>query len=281
MNVDISLGILGLPSNIEYTIRDIQKQFKKMALIYHPDKSSSENTEKFQSLIDARDFMISYISIHNDRNTKNIHDDSLNEIDTLISMYLFFYKGMTSCKINNTKKITEYYLFETGIRTLIKIIENKINTYNSPHTKVMLLRPSLQDLLYDNIFIYKSKLHTYYIPLWHKEVVFFEDETDIEYIFFCIPNFSKTTCNIGYIQGICMDDVNNLYIMIVNDKKNVNIQELEVDGKTLDNYCLLKNEEKTSYCNYHMKGVLKPSDKNIYDVSERSNISVKIIHTHK
>jgi hypothetical protein len=54
-----------------------------------------------------------------------------------------------------------------------------------------------------------------------------------------------------------------------------------VDGKSLDNFCLLKTEDKISYYNYNMKGVLKTNDKNIYDVSDRSNISIKIIHTYK
>ena len=92
MDVKSSLLVLGLNPTKKYNIRDIETQFKKMALLYHPDKTTINNTTKFQNLCNARDYMrthINSINIELDENKMN-NNNELYEIDTLIMMYHFF-----------------------------------------------------------------------------------------------------------------------------------------------------------------------------------------------
>jgi hypothetical protein len=261
--------------SFQYSIRDIKRQYKKLALKYHPDKSDIHNTSKFQSICQAKEYLINNIHNINSSSSKNENDNDfiLSEIDTLCIMYNVVYKGVFTYrvkkKISNDNGLPDY-MANFVLDNIMRLIEKKIkdNEISNSNTKIILLRPSLCDLLNDNIFIYRSDSVTYYIPLWHKEITFYDDKTEIEYVFIIIPDFTNIKHNSSIISHACVDDSNNLYIHITEY-----IPQLVIGSKVFtfpksitDRQCIF-NGEGISHTN---------NEKNIYDISSRSNVFFRI-----
>ena len=273
-NVKQAFTILELEYNptIQYSICDIKRQYKKMALKYHPDKSDIHNTGKFQSICQAKEYLLNNSNAYLPKN-ENGNNCILSEIDTISIMYNVMYKGVFTYRVK--KKISNEmglpdYMSNFILDNMIRLIEKKIqdNETSNSNTKIILLRPSLCDLLNDNIFIYRTKNNTFYIPLWHKEVTFYDDKTEIEYIFIIIPDFTGIKNNNPNISQVCVDDSNNLFIYITEF-----VSQLIIGNKTFT----FDNPIKDNQYAFHGQGISHTyNEKNIYDISSRSNIFIRI-----
>lgn len=276
-NVKQALTILELEYNIphHYSLCDIKKQYKRLALKYHPDKSDIHNTGKFQSICQAKEYLLSNIHIINSATSSSNHHDNfiLSEIDTLCIMYNVMYKGVFTYRVK--KRISQGvdvsdYITNFVLDNMIRLIEKKIkdNEAVDSNTKIILLRPSLHDLLNDNIFIHRTKSMTFYIPLWHKELSFYDDKLEKEYIFISIPDFTDTKTNYPIISQVCIDDSNNVFIHITEY-----ISKLVIGNKVFTFPSLIKD----SQCVFHCEGICHTNNENnIYDITSRSNVFVRI-----
>jgi hypothetical protein len=259
------------PTN-QYSICDIKRQYKKLALKYHPDKSDIHNTGKFQSICQAKEYLLNNSIIYSPKN--EIETNSiLSEIDTICIMYNVIYKGVFTYrvkkKVSNEMELPDY-MSNFILDNMIRLVEKKIrdNDISNSRTKIILLRPSLYDLLNDNIFIYRTKRETFYVPLWHKEVTFYDDKLELEYVFILIPDFTGTKNITPIISQVCMDDSNNLFIYITEF-----VSQLIVGNKTFT-FC---NSVKDNQYIFHGEGVPHAyNEKNIYDISLRSTIFIRI-----
>lgn len=277
-DVKDALTILELDYNIScrYSISDIKKQYKRLALKYHPDKSDIHNTGKFQSICQAKEYLLANIhninSTHSSCKNEDENDFILSEIDTLRIMYNVIYKGVFTYRVKKKvpRGVLSDYMSNFVLDNMIRLIEKKIrdNEITNSNTKMILLRPSLYDLLNDNIFIYNTKNTTFYIPLWHKEVTFYDNNDEIEYIFICIPNFTDTKTNYPIISQVCIDDSNNLFIHISDC-----IPQLVIGNKVF-RFPSVINEGQ---CVFYGEGVCHTNnEKNIYDITSRSNVFIRI-----
>lgn len=274
-NVKQALTILELDYNIphQYSVCDIKKQYKRLALKYHPDKSDIHNTGKFQSICQAKDYLLSNIHNINSASSNDQDDFILSEIDTLRIMYNVMYKGVFTYRVK--KKISQCvglsdYMTNFVLDNMIRLIEKKIKDNESidSNTKIILLRPSLHDLLNDNIFIHRTKGMTFYIPLWHKEVSFYDDKNEKEYIFISIPDFTDTKTIYPIISQVCIDDSNNVFIHITEY-----ISKLVIGNKVFTFPSFIKDGQ----CVFHSEGICHTNnEKNIYDITSRSNVFVRI-----
>jgi len=282
MTVKEAFAILELDYvvNIQYTLCDINKQYRKLALKYHPDKSDIHNTSKFQTICQAKDFVIN--NLHNINPSSYSYDNNedyefiLSEIDTLRLMYNVLYKGVFTYRVKkklpNTHNI-QNYMANFVLENMMRLIEKKIkdNDLKNTNVKIILLRPTLNDLLNDNVFVYRNPLSdvVYYIPLWHKEVSFYDNLSKNEYIFICIPNFSDIQKQYPMISHVCIDDSNNLYIHITDF-----CSQLIIENKifTFDSALL-----ETNQYTFLKKGVCQSyNDKNIYDTTSRASVYIRI-----
>jgi hypothetical protein len=273
-NVKQAFTILELeykPTN-QYSICDIKRQYKKLALKYHPDKSDIHNTSKFQSICQAKEYLLNNPTIYSPKNETDANC-ILSEIDTICIMYNVMYKGVFTYRVK--KKVSNEmglpdYMSNFILDNMIRLVEKKIrdNDISNSRTKIILLRPSLYDLLNDNIFIYRTKSDTFYVPLWHKEVTFYDDKLELEYVFILIPDFTGTKNITPIISQVCMDDSNNLFIYITEF-----VSQLIVGNKT---FAFCKSVKDNQYV-FHGEGVSHPyNEKNIYDISLRSTVFIRI-----
>ena len=293
----------------DLSLEYLKKQYRKLALKNHPDKNGNthESNEKFQKINEAYHYLkreikhLNYDDIEHD--IKGEEDNSVNS-----SLYSDILKGFMKTvfegKYNEllTKIVND--IITAGKRTSVKLFDDldkdtafNIYTFLSNNRSVLhlsqeilevireivvkkydnvdvyKLNPSINDLLNNNL--YKLYVHDdlYLVPLWHNESYF--DGSGCEIIVICEPELP---------EGIQIDDDNNIiitkeiygysdllnmillneYIQITIGEKEYNIPISNLYMKR-EQYYIIKNEG------------LSKVKRDIYDVSEKSDIIVKVV----
>jgi hypothetical protein len=151
------------------------------------------------------------------------------------------------------------YIPSNTIENIKNIINEKFKNDN-----IIIINPSLNDLINDNIYILSFEEEKYYIPLWHDEVYYKHKKNDL--IIKCIPDLP---------DNISLDNDNNiiiemnLAITILLKQKNISYK-LENQTYTIP-VNELKIKKKQSYI-LKKKGISLINNNNIYDNSLKSNI---------
>lgn len=220
MNIKEALEVLGMET--ELPENELKKKYHKLALKYHPDKNPSpEANMMFQQINEAFETLKQNIEKReNTSTTSEVYGDILS----LFLQSLFNnekIKIITSILRDTiTEKLFENIDKETLLQIYTFLIEYKDILYISPiilekvkeiivekynNVSIIILNPSLKDLLENNIYKLLIGETTYYIPLWHSEICLemAEGERDSEIIVKCIPELPE---NVG------IDEDNNLLI---------------------------------------------------------------------
>ena len=293
----------------DLSLEYLKKQYRKLALKNHPDKNGNthESNEKFQKINEAYHYLkreikhLNYDDIEHD--IKGEEDNSVNS-----SLYSDILKGFMKTvfegKYNEllTKIVND--IITAGKRTSVKLFDDldkdtafNIYTFLSNNRSVLhlsqeilevireivvkkydnvdvyKLNPSINDLLNNNL--YKLYVHDelYLVPLWHNESYF--DGSGCEIIVICEPELP---------EGIQIDDDNNIFItkeiygysdllnmILLNKSIQITIGEKEYEIPISNLY--MKREQ---YYRIKNEGLSKVK-RDIYDVSEKSDIIVKVV----
>ena len=138
--------------SINYTNKDLSNKYKKLVLIYHPDRSlynKEKNTEKFKEITEAYNILKKY------------------EID----------EG----KESKNDKFTIENILETGINIIKILVEN-----GNINKKIDV---NIDNLIDKDIFVMEYENEKLYIPMWHHELVFEINKKKI--IIECDRNINK------------------------------------------------------------------------------------------
>lgn len=141
--------------------------------------------------------------------------------------------------------------------------------------RVFILRPNLKDIIEHNIYKLYVDNQLYLVPLWHNEL-YFDAKDGSEIIVLCQPKLQ---------DHISIDEYNNIYyntnIKIDSELlyliKNNNFVSIEIGEKWFTfplNKLFMKEEQLYKFKG---QGIAHISEKNIYDVSSKADIIVKII----
>ena len=179
----LSVDPMASPSTIKH-------MYYKKALKLHPDKKGT--AEQFQELNDAYTFLQQHTEpdfIGMIRNKSIVTLLSSLDDGTLLSLYKF---------------LLEYkeYIPTTIVDIAIEYIKNKLT--------VLVLEPTIDDLMNQQIYIYVYNNKKYSIPLWHHELVY---DT---FTVICKPK----------LENIELDSDNNIYISV-----HASLQEVFSIGK--------------------------------------------------
>jgi len=269
----------------------IKRQYRLKALIYHPDKNKSPNAvSKFQEIHDAYEYLLKADEYanhdSNDDSYRNLFMIFLKKIlenDTGQSVFYNIIQRLTTMCESKAFELLERLDKPTLIKTciiltkykdafhitdnIIEKITSLIQTRNE-NDECIVLNPTLKDLYNNNLYKLSVNGETYIIPLWHHELVY--DNLGHDLYVNCLPDLP------GHIT---IDENNNIHIDV---KYNIHdIWEHEYIQVHCDAVCYpiqvntLKLTHKQTVI-FAKQGLSKINAKNIYDVSNKSDVYVTV-----
>ena len=292
----------------------IKKKYHKMALKHHPDKNDNTifSTNKFQKIHEAYEYLTQelYMSQHFS-NTNDVFVSSDDTKDTKIYVYILttFISSIISGEydvvfINIIQNIVMYYdeITETYIRKMFADLDKQqsMHIYNLLYKykdtlyiknttlefvsliikekykddNIFILNPSIKDLCDCNVYKLYVEDELYLVPLWHNEV-HFDAPDGTEIIVLCQPELQ---------DNITIDENNNIYIDICFAFDN--IYDMMLYDKCVSflvgdkSFCIPLHKlyiKKEQIYTFKGQGISLISEKDIYNVSCKSDIVVKII----
>jgi hypothetical protein len=279
---------LEFKKNDEINEKTIKKQYKMLALMYHPDKNKSEDaSEKFQKIHEAYQYLLKYEGYNT---TKEIYEN-----DNYSSVLFYFINSIIDednimhVVLNKIGSVCEEkalnYLTELDKQLLFKIYNiiakyknafhknteflEKIKNIIKEKTKNderIILNPTISDLIEENVYKLTYKDNIYYVPLWHQELVY--DNSGNNLYINCEPKLP---------DDIDIDENNNIYIvrnytlkqLWETDNIDINFNNIVLNTRNLK----IKNKQTIQFKQF---GIPKINDKDVFNVSNRSDIFVII-----
>jgi DnaJ-class molecular chaperone len=308
MNCKDAFVILEIDLNVinynDISLEYLKKQYRKLALKNHPDKNcnTSESNEKFKQINEAYELLKREIK---HLNSEDFPQESGSENDS--SLYLdilrSFMKSIFERKYDETMSKIVNDIITAGKQISIKIFDDldkettsTIYTFLSNNRSILhlsqeildivreivikkydvvevyKLNPSIDDLLNNNLYKLFVNGELFLVPLWHNESHF--DSSGCEIIVICDPELPN---------NITIDEDNNIIVEMEIDKNEL-IENLLNDGSIKVNIgekeydIFLSNLYMKREQTYRIKNIgISKIKKDIYDVSDKSDIIVNII----
>jgi DnaJ domain len=300
------LGLDGLEP-AEITIERLKKHYRMKALQYHPDKNKAVNASaKFQEIHDAYEYLMKYqgfwvICAENDSSDYYEEDDKeqqtrsgyqwilmsflkniLKEETRSSLYYTILNKIATTCektaldtlaKLEKTTLLKIYdilnkyrdslHFSETFITNVEELIKDKMKD-----DECIILNPTIDDLIEDNLYKLTVQDKVYIIPLWHHELIY--DNAGNDLIIKCNPILP---------ENIEIDANNNLHINVafkmsdIWDKKMVDIDMgRHIFSVPPSTFKLIKHQ--TILC--QKQGISRMNVTDIFDITRKSDIYLNV-----
>jgi len=293
MNDKIARSILGINEDEKLTEELIKKKYRNKALKCHPDKNKSKDSnDKFLEVKNAHDYLNDKLGVGIKTNSYSEllydflkeHIQMKNTKTSANLLNIIIEKLTDKCEVKmmnileNIDKgiLMELYkiimsndaIFGHIDKSIIEKLKNIIGD-RSRNDEVIILNPTIDDLLEFNV--YKCCIHgkQLIIPLWNRELVY-----DIS----CSDIYIK--CNPVLHDNHFIDEYNNIHVKValtISDIWNKTIHEVNVGKKVFE----LKIEElkmkKYQSLTLKNRGIPRINRKQIYDVSVLGDV---VTHIH-
>jgi len=294
----------------------LKRCYHKQALKYHPDKNgnTTESTERFKLINDAYDFLKREDNVLYNDNSKETDENSSVYKDILQLFLKGILDGKYSESISSiikeiilnfseVKKMTSLKMFDGLDKETTINIYNFLSKYRSlfhfsnefldkikdiiikKHDDIMVyvLNPSIDDLLNNNVYKLYLEEELYLVPLWHSEMYFDVKKRETE------PNETHdikeiiVLCYPELPENITIDEDNNLYIEV-----NLNVLDISPFLSSSKNMKVFLGKKELDIPLYNLyirntqlyriksQGLTKIKENDIYDISEKCDIIVKI-----
>ena len=304
MNEKRAYENLQLNEMLDYTDAEIKRQYKRMALLYHPDKNKSPDASvKFQEIHESYEFIIN--------NNEYIDADEFNEFEnidktTYAYTLLSFLRNIVNIDLDNhpNQKNSIIYIIIDRITStcekkaidvlakldkqiLIKVNEvlkynievfhlspniiNKIDELIAEKQKndeIIILNPTIDDLFENNLYKLTMNSFTYIVPLWHHELVYDNSGNDI-----------YVNCYPVLAENMSIDNNNNLHVDLeynMCDLWENQIVYVKIGSRQFQINPQLLKLSRTQTVVLANQGISKINTKDIYNVSKRGDVHLNI-----
>jgi DnaJ-class molecular chaperone len=291
--------------NIDFkdiTIEYLKKKYHKLALQNHPDKNgnTTESNEKFQKIKEAYDYLKREIKYLNSTDFETKKEDE-SSTSLYFDILQIFMKSMMDGKyteiittivndiVIGCKKVSlklfddldkdtlvGVYVFLSKHRYVLHLTEEiieeirKIVIQKYDNVEIYKLNPSINDLLNNNVYKLYVDDQLYLVPLWFNELYF--DGSGNEIIVLCEPELDKNI-KIDEDNNIYIEiETNNSYDLLQNNKDIIFNLGDKVFTIPISNLYIRKEQ----FYRIKNEGLTKVNDDDIYNVTEKSDIIVKI-----
>jgi curved DNA-binding protein CbpA len=283
----------------------IKKQYRKLALKYHPDKNGNteESNERFKKINEAYNYLSNLysdtegsdldIDAESDNYQSSLYTDILKGFirTSFEGKYSEILSKIVSKIVNAGKRISVTLFDELDKDTALNIysflsinrstlhlsqdvldIIREIVVKKYDNVEVYKLNPRIDDLFNNNLYKLYIGDELFLVPLWHNESYF--DGSGCEIMVICEPEL-ENSITIDDDNNICIDIIINVSelqrLILNNDSIPIQIGSKELSIPISNLY--MKKEQI-----YKIKGQgISKIKRNIYDVSDKTDIIVKII----
>jgi DnaJ-class molecular chaperone len=285
----------------------IKKQYRKMALKYHPDKNGNteESNERFKKINEAYNYLknIYVEDVDADLDTdigesdnfqSSLYTDILKQfirttfegkytevLSKIVSKIIGAGKKISTDLFNELDKDTalNIYSFLSMNRSTLHLSQEILDLIREivvkkyDNVEIYKLNPSINDLINNNLYKLYIGDELFLVPLWHNES-YFETSSNSEIMVICEPEL-ENSITIDDDNNICIDTIINVSelqrLILNNDSIPIQIGSKELSIPISNLY--MKKEQI-----YKIKGQgISKVKRNIYDVSDKTDIIVKII----
>tara|TARA_B100000925_G_scaffold176147_1_gene132758 strand:+ start:1073 stop:2002 length:930 start_codon:yes stop_codon:yes gene_type:complete len=149
------------------------------------------------------------------------------------------------------------------LRLFEKIMQDKIKKNN-----VILLNPSLHDLLHDNIYKLETDTDTHYIPLWHEEIII--DDMIVKNI----PDIDDDT-TITRNNDIIIKHKSSIMKLFKDGYDELNIADCLFKIQSSD----VKIIKQPQFIVFKNRGKIIPNKHNLYDNKQRGHVIIELTIT--